>query len=69
MPRCLLGWIEFEEVDHDDVKVSLFAQTLDGEARKWYKNLANDSILSYQAFEYAFKDKWEDQKNPKKYLS
>ena len=39
------------------------------EARKWYKNLPENSILSYQALEYSFKDKWEDKKNPKKYLS
>ena len=56
-------------MDYDDVKVILFAQSLAREARKWYKNLANDSILSYQAFEDAFKDKWANQKNPKQYLS
>ena len=33
------------------------------------KKLTYDSILSYQAFEDAFKNKWEDQKNPKRYLS
>ena len=58
-------WVDLEEVDHDDVKVILFSQTLLGEARKWYKNLTDDSILSYQSFEDAFKDKWEDQNNPK----
>ena len=56
-------------MDHDDVKVRLFAQSLAGEERKWYKSLLADSIHNYQAFEYAFKDKWEDQKNPKQYLS
>ena len=61
----LLDWVDLEEVDHDDVKFILFFQTLLGESRKWYRNLTNDSILRYQAFEDAFKDKWEDQKNPK----
>ena len=60
-----LDWVDLEEVDHDDVKVILFSQILLGEARKRYKNLTYDSILSYQAFEDAFKNKWEDQKNPK----
>ena len=68
-----LGWfsecINLEEVDHDDVKVRLFSQTLSGEARIWHKNLVDDSIMSYQSFEDAFKDKWEDQKNLKQYLS
>ena len=58
-------WVDLEEVDHDDVKVRLFSQTLAGEARKWYKNLPDNSILSYQAFEDSFKDKWADKKNPK----
>ena len=55
-----LDWLDLEEVDHDDVRVRLFSQTLAGEARKWYKNLTDDSIRSYQDFEYSFKDKWED---------
>ena len=62
-------WVDLEEVDHDDVKVILFSQILLGEARKWYKNLTDDYILSYQAFEDSFEDKWEYQKNPKQYLS
>ena len=43
-------WVDLEEVDHDDVKVILFSQILLGEARKWYKNLTYDYILSYQTF-------------------
>ena len=39
------------------------------EARKWYKNLPENSILSYQALEYSFKEKWEEKKNPMQYLS
>ena len=64
-----LYWINLEEVDHDDVKLKLFSQILLGEARKWYKNPLNDSILSYKTFEYSFKDMWKNQKNPKQYLS
>ena len=64
-----LYWIDPEEVDYDDVKVRLFSQTLDGEVRKWYKNLLDDSILSYQAFKYYFKEKWADKKNPNQYMS
>ena len=58
-------WVDLEEVDHGDVKFRLFSETLAREARNWYKNLPDDSILSYQTFEYSFKDKWEDKKNPK----
>ena len=62
-------WIDLEEVDHDDVKVRLFAQSLAREARKWFKNLPDNSIMNYQYFEDSFMDKWEDKKNPKQYLS
>ena len=62
-------WIDLEEVEHDDVKVILFSQSLDGEAIKWFKNIPDNSILKYHAFEDSFKDKWEDKKNPKQYLS
>ena len=60
---------DLEKVDHDDVKVILFSQSLFKEARKWYKNLPSNSIMSYQSFEDSFKDKWENNKNPKQYLS
>ena len=64
-----LGWfsncIYLEEVDHDDVKVILFSQSLAGEERKWFKNILEKSILNYQYFEDSFKDKWVDKKNPK----
>ena len=64
-----LDWISLDELDHDDVKVRLFDQSLARETIKWYKNILYDSILSYQAFEDSFKDKWEEQNNPKQYLS
>ena len=60
-----LDWVDLEEVDHDDVKVILFTQNLPREARKWYKNLIDDSILSYRAFKDALNDKCVDIKNPK----
>ena len=63
-----LDWVELEEVDHDDVKVELFSQALVGEVKKWYKNLVDDSIMSYQSFKDALKDKWANQKYPKQYL-
>ena len=64
-----LDWIYQEEADYDDFKVTLFSQSLAGEAKKWYKNLPDDSVPSCQSFEDAFKDKWVDQKNPKQYIS
>ena len=50
-------WKNLEEVDHDNVKVKLFAQFLAGEERRWFTNLPYHSILNYQAFKDTFKDK------------
>ena len=63
-----LDWVDLEEVDHDYVKVILFSQTLAREVKKWYKILIDDSIMSYQSFKDALKDKWANQKYPKQYL-
>ena len=60
-----LDWVDLEEVDHDDVKVILFSQRLAGEERKWFKNVPDNSILNYQAFEDSVKDKRGDKKNSK----
>ena len=30
-------WINLEEINHEDIKVGLFSQSLVGEERKWYK--------------------------------
>ena len=50
-------WINLEEIDHEDIKVRLFSQSLAGEMRKWFKNLLDNSILNYQSFEDSFKYK------------
>ena len=67
-----MGWfLEWKklEVDHENIKVRLFTQSLVGEERKCFTNLLNNSILNYQALEYSFKNKWEDKKDPRKCLS
>ena len=37
-------FIDLEEVDYEDVKMRLFAQSLSGEAKKWYEDLPAGSI-------------------------
>ncbi len=37
---------DLEEVDDDDVKLRLSAQSLAGEVRKWYRGLATGSIAN-----------------------
>ena len=62
-------FIDLEEVDYPDVKMWLFAQSLSGEAKKWFKDLPPGSIVNFQAFQNAFLDRWDDKLNPLQLLS
>ena len=44
------GFINLEEVDHEDVNMRLFSQSLSGEAKKWYKDLPARSIPNFAGF-------------------
>jgi hypothetical protein len=62
-------FIDLEEVDHEDAKMRLFAQSFAGEVKKWFKGLAAGSILDFPGFEIVFLRKWEDKKNPLQLLT
>ena len=47
-------FIDLEEVEYVDVKIRLFAQSLSGEVKKWFKYLPVASILTFQASQNAF---------------
>ena len=57
-------FINLEEVDDEDVKMRLFAQSLSGEAKKWYKDLPPRSIRSFVGFQSIFLEIWDDKKSP-----
>ena len=44
-------FIDLEEVDHEDVKLRLFAQGLSSELKKWFRTLPAGSINTFQQFE------------------
>jgi len=62
-------FIDLEEVDHEDVKMRLFAQSFSGEVKKWFRGLREGSINTFQVFETTFLRKWEDKKNPLQFLT
>ena len=62
-------FIDLEEVDYEDVKIRLFAQSFFDEVKKWFRNLPLGSIQNFQQFEYVFIGKWEDRKNPLQLLT
>ena len=57
-------FVDLEEVNYADVKMWLFAQSLSGEAKKWFKDLPDGSILNFQAFQNAFLERWDDKQSP-----
>jgi hypothetical protein len=62
-------FIDLEEVDFEDAKMRLFAQSLVGEVRKWFRALPTASIINFEAFETNFLVKWGDKKNPLQLLT
>ena len=62
-------FIDLEEVDYDDAKMRLFAQSLFGEPKTWFKYLPTRSILTFEAFQTLLLDRWEDKKSPLQVIS
>lgn len=58
-----------EEVDHEDVKLRLFPQSLYGEVKKWFRTHPYGNINTFQQFEEDFLRRWEDRKNPLQVLT
>ena len=43
-------FVNLEEIYDDDIEMRLFAQSLLGEANKWYRDLPSRSISTFEAF-------------------
>ena len=54
-------FIYLEEVDHEDVKMRLFTQSLSGKSKKWYKYLPTRYITNFVYFQIAFMERWDDK--------
>ena len=57
-------YFDLQEVDEADVQMRLFAQSLTGDVKKWYKGLCVALVLDLVAFQRIFLDRWEVKKNP-----
>jgi hypothetical protein len=62
-------YLDLQEVDEVDVQMRLFAQSLTGEVKKWFKALPAASIADLVAFQRSFLDRWGVKKNPLQILS
>jgi hypothetical protein len=57
-------YYDLHEVDEAEIQMRLFAQSLIGDVKKWYKGLRDASVLDLTAFQRSFLDRWEVNKNP-----
>jgi hypothetical protein len=57
------------QVDYDYVWMRLFVQSLDGEVRKWFRNLRANSITTITDLDATFLIKWGDKKDDLYYMT
>ena len=62
-------YFELNEIDEEDVQMILFAQTLTGDVKKWFKGFPVSHIADLPAFHRLFINRWERKKNPLQILS
>ena len=65
----MTDYFELHEIDDVDVQMRLFAQTLTGEVKKWFKGLNYGSIADLAVFHRLFLNRWEKKRNPLQILS
>lgn len=61
--QAFCAFVENLNVEQLDVVLRLFVQSLDGEARKWFKALPNASITTWEELETSFTQKWGEKRN------
>jgi hypothetical protein len=59
----------FDNIQHEDVFMRMFTQSLEGEVIRWFRNLAVDSISSWTDFHDLFLHKWAERKSHHQYLT
>ena len=58
-----------QNIEDEDVWSRFFVQSLDGEARKWFRNLPPGSINGINALDDFFLKKWGDRKDYLYYIT
>lgn len=65
----MVDFIDLEEVDDDDAKMRLMAQSFSGDVKKWLCGLATGSIDTPQRLNELFLSRWWENKNPLQVLA
>ena len=60
---------DYMEIDDDTVKMRIFAQSLGGDVKKWFKGLPPSSINDLPSLYHTFINKWEVKANPRQLLA
>ena len=55
---------DYMELEEETMKMRMFAQSLRGEAKKWFKSLTPNNIHDLPSLYQTFINKWEIKKNP-----
>jgi hypothetical protein len=63
------SFLENFNVEHADVWRRLFVQSLNGEARKWFRSLPPNSISDIDALDDTFLRHWRDKKDYLYYIT
>ena len=58
------SFLDLFEVDEEDVSIRLFALSLQGKVKSWFKTLPDVSISDFQQFDKIFLDRWMVRQNP-----
>lgn len=63
------SYVDNQNIEHEDVWTRLFVQSMDGEARKWFRDLPPSSIAGIEALDEAFLKQWGDRKDYLYYIT
>ena len=66
--RHLVSYCDDVSSNHEDIKMNLFALSLEDDAAEWYENLGDDSYKTLSDFLEGFKKKWGGKKEPRHLL-
>ena len=63
------SYADNQNIEHEDVWMRLFVQSLDGEAHKWFRSLPTGSIAGIEALDELFLRQWGDLKDYLYYIT
>ena len=55
---------DYMEIEEETIKMTIFTQSLEGEAKKWFKRLTPNNINDLPSLYQTFINKWEIKNNP-----